>query len=249
MSVWPDLRPQDLQLLRDLAHAVQRSPEQEEFELWQIATFGGREAWIEHAGIEERLSASTSAVDALAREDLIRVLPQSQDMSLLYLTPRGLRVTEMEYAPTPIAPQAASPGPDVDQKLCFVLMPFAPGFAEVWEDGIKVAVAAAGLNCLRADDIYGPGVILDDIIRNVAAARLLVADLTGRNPNVFYELGYAHALRKPVVLLVQSHSDVPFDLKHFRVVEYSTTGRGLEKLRTGLVAAIRAVVGIIDSEN
>jgi hypothetical protein len=54
----------------------------------------------------------------------------------------------------------------------------------------------------------------------ITGAKVLVAELTGRNPNVFYELGLAHALNKPVVLISSNQDDVPFDLQHIRVIYY-----------------------------
>ncbi|HYN16177.1 MAG TPA: hypothetical protein VES66_10375, partial [Terriglobales bacterium] len=72
----------------------------------------------------------------------------------------------------------------------------------------------------RADDIYRPSAIVHDIWAYVKTSRVMLADLTGKNPNVFYELGLAHAVGKPVIMVTQSMEDVPFDLRALRVIEY-----------------------------
>lgn len=74
---------------------------------------------------------------------------------------------------------------------------------------------------MRADDdIFATGKIMDQVWRGILQATVLVAELTSKNPNVFYELGLAHALRKPVVLVSSNENDVPFDLRHIRVILY-----------------------------
>ncbi len=107
---------------------------------------------------------------------------------------------------------------------CFVMMPFAAQlggyFATIWEPAIE----KAGLKAVRADDAqFGPGKIIDQIYRSIRESKVLIADLTTRNPNVFYELGLAHALEKPVVLVSGSEDDNPFDLRHIRVIFYDTS--------------------------
>jgi len=119
-------------------------------------------------------------------------------------------------------------------KRCFVMMPFAKSFDGVWLSIIRPTVLASGHNCLRADDISVPGSILDDLFKSIKEADYLIADLTGRNANVFYELGYAHALNKPVILLTQDVSDIPFDLRHQRLIAYSDSMAGGAALQVAL---------------
>ena len=83
----------------------------------------------------------------------------------------------------------------VEDDLCFVLMPFSEPFLRIYEDHVKPTLEAAGLKVMKADDIFTPTAIVDDIWEYVNRARLLVADVTGRNPNVYYELGMAHNSR------------------------------------------------------
>ncbi|HYF93972.1 MAG TPA: Hsp70 family protein [Symbiobacteriaceae bacterium] len=129
----------------------------------------------------------------------------------------------------------------VDPKLCFVLMPFAEAFRPIYQDHIRPVVQKAGFTCLRADEIRGTNIISQDIWENINRARLLIADLTGQNANVFYEVGLAHAVGKDVILLTQSNTDVPFDLKAIRYIVYNYTPPGMKEMETTLLATISAV--------
>jgi len=104
---------------------------------------------------------------------------------------------------------------------CFVMMPFGDPIGKYYEVVYKPAIQKAGLTPIRADDeIFGAGKIMDQVWLGINNAKILVAELTGKNPNVFYELGLAHALNKPVVLVSSNEEDVPFDLRHIRVIYY-----------------------------
>ncbi|MBG6104980.1 hypothetical protein IW249_005394 [Micromonospora vinacea] len=104
---------------------------------------------------------------------------------------------------------------------CFVMQPFAPPLGTYYESIFKPAIEQAGLDPIRADgNIFGPGKIIDQIWRGIGSATVLIAELTTRNPNVFYELGLAHALHKPVILVSSTDEDVPFDLRHLRYIKY-----------------------------
>jgi hypothetical protein len=115
-----------------------------------------------------------------------------------------------------------SKGVKIEQgDTCFVMMPFADPIGGYYKTIYEPAIIKAGLRAVRADDdIFGTGKIMDQVWSGIHQAKVLVAELTGRNPNVFYELGLAHALNKPVVLISASQADVPFDLNHIRVIYY-----------------------------
>jgi len=116
------------------------------------------------------------------------------------------------------------------RKICFVLMPFDKKLDAIYAKYIKSTFIDHNWECRRADEVYEPREIINLIWEQILRADLIVADLTGRNANVFYELGYAHALGKNTVLITQSIDDVPFDLRHRQLVEYSTTLEGYKKL-------------------
>jgi len=127
---------------------------------------------------------------------------------------------------------------------CFVMMPFAPPLGEYYSKIYEPAIEKAGLKAVRADDdIFGTGKIIDQIWSGITSAKVLIAELTSRNPNVYYELGLAHALKKPVVLVCSNEQDVPFDLKHIRVIYYDMHdpfwgSKLIEKVAENILSAI-----------
>ncbi len=124
------------------------------------------------------------------------------------------------------------------------MMPFAAPLGDYYDKIYKPAIEKAGLRPVRADnEIFGTGKIIDQIWSGINAARVLVAELTSRNPNVFYELGLAHALEKPVVLISSNEGDVPFDLQHIRVIYYDVNdpfwgSKLLDKVAENVLSAI-----------
>lgn len=116
---------------------------------------------------------------------------------------------------TPAKPKAKSA-----KDVCFVIQPFGGWNDEYHTEIFCKAIEGAGLEPKRADDLFRSSNIVHDIWHLVTTSRLLLADLTGKNPNVFYELGLAHAARKPVLLVTQSIDDVPFDLRALRIITY-----------------------------
>jgi len=88
----------------------------------------------------------------------------------------------------------------------FVIMPFAEAFDDVYELGIKASVETLGWDCQRADEVIHNRDIMCKVCQGIRQARFVIADLTGQNANVFYELGMAHALEKDVILLAQEEA-------------------------------------------
>ena len=129
----------------------------------------------------------------------------------------------------------------------FVLMPFRPELDELYEDVIKKIETRLGMKVARADELFGPKSIVNDIWSSILMSKVVIADCTQRNPNVFYEIGLAHAIGKPVVLIAQEDIDVPFDLSHLRYIKYTLTPRGAKTLTTDLVNNIQAVVSNDDA--
>ncbi len=110
----------------------------------------------------------------------------------------------------------------MNNKTAFILMPFADEFSDVYEYLICNGLQDVGYAVKRADDIKSQRNIIGDIIEGIINSDLIVADLTGANPNVYYELGIAHALNKKVILITQEIDELPFDLRSYRVIGYST---------------------------
>lgn len=135
----------------------------------------------------------------------------------------------------------------VDAPVAFVIMPFSLVTDIVFEKLIRPLATAGGYRVERADTTLNQRAIMKDVVSGIMSADLILADLTGRNANVFYELGLAHAFRRPVILLAQSTVDIPFDLKAYRVVIYSiafaptvTITSSMSSELPALLAAVRA---------
>jgi hypothetical protein len=130
-----------------------------------------------------------------------------------------------------------------DAQGCFVIMPFGQPFDRYYLNIFVPAITAVGLKPLRADSIFSPSTIMADVWRFTRQAVVVLADVTGKNPNVFYELGLAHAAGKPVVIVTNSLEDVPFDLKGLRVIEYDKQNESWGTiLKESIVAAIKATI-------
>jgi nucleoside 2-deoxyribosyltransferase len=116
--------------------------------------------------------------------------------------------------------------------FAFVLMPFDAAFDDIYKFGIKETAEKLGIRAERVDEqIFHKENILERIYSQIDAADFIIADLTGRNPNVFYETGYAHAKGKLCLLLTSKADDIPFDLKHHRHIIY---GDSIQNLRQAL---------------
>jgi hypothetical protein len=103
---------------------------------------------------------------------------------------------------------------------CFVMMPFGGWFDRYYQEVYVPAIKAAGFEPVRSDELFTTGSVVEQIWDQVGKSTVLFADLSDKNANVFYELGLAHAARKPVVLAAKNIDDVPFDLRHLRVIVY-----------------------------
>ena len=125
-----------------------------------------------------------------------------------------------------------------EEDLIFVLIPLKEEFNDLFENGIKSVVEDLGLRCEKADTIIHTDVNLNKICENIIGSKCLIADLTGGNPNVFYEAGLAHALDKKVILIAQNRSDVPFDLKVTRSIEYKDAINLKSQLRNTLISLL-----------
>ncbi|EEW7592580.1 hypothetical protein D6Z18_25025 [Escherichia coli] len=117
----------------------------------------------------------------------------------------------------------------LDEKRISVMMPFAGNFTPVYK-AISDLAEHMGLRCNRADDIWEHDSIIQDVVSLICQSSVVICDLSGKNPNVFYEAGIAHTLGKKVILLAQHIDDVPFDLRHLRVISYLANSEGITKM-------------------
>lgn len=137
-------------------------------------------------------------------------------------------------------PEISTDKPDI-----FVLMPFREDLKPVYEDHIKKISRKLKLKVARADDLFGTEAVMGDIWNAIAACRIVIADCTGKNANVFYEIGIAHTLGRPTILISQGIDDVPFDLRHVRCINYENTPRGMTKFNATLLATLEREKGRI----
>jgi hypothetical protein len=129
------------------------------------------------------------------------------------------------------------------RKYCFYLCPFADPFNTIYSDHAKPAIERTGFKVERADEIFGTQPIIEDIWEGINSSEIVVADVTNRNPNVMHEIGMAHTVGIPVVIITQNTDDVPFDLKHHRCILYSYTPKGCAALEEKLSGTLRFVTG------
>lgn len=125
----------------------------------------------------------------------------------------------------------------------FVVMQFAEPYHTFYREVIQNQAEAAGFEVVRIDEKAGPGVIFQDIQREIERAEIVIAEITPANPNVFYELGYAHALGKPTILLARREAELPFDIRSFRVVFYNDTIGGKAEVEQSLRRHLEAIAG------
>ena len=121
----------------------------------------------------------------------------------------------------------------IEETLASVMMPFEAGFFDVYT-ALQEAATEVGLACRRADEIWENPAIIQDIVTLIDKSFVVVCDCTGRNPNVFYEIGIAHTLGREVILISQIYADIPFDLRHLRYIPYLNNAEGRQALKVAL---------------
>lgn len=122
-----------------------------------------------------------------------------------------------------------------DVPTCFVIMQFTEEFDTLYKDVIRPVCESHGYKVVRGDDFYTPGQIMEDVTRSIRSAALIIADVTPDNANVFYEVGFAHAINKPTILLSDKKRErLPFDISGFRTLFYDNTIGGKSVVETRL---------------
>ncbi len=127
------------------------------------------------------------------------------------------------------------------QRSAFVVMQFGTPYDQLYTDVIRPVVAGCGFEVVRADDEFGPGLIIADVVRRIQEAEVIIADITPENQNVFYEVGYAHALGKPTILLAEKGKRLPFDVSGFRTLFYENSIAGKAAVEQGLRRHVEAI--------
>ena len=132
--------------------------------------------------------------------------------------------------------------PELSPVHCFVVMPFAPVFDGVYEIIQEVVESYENVKCTRADQLAVSRPIMEDVRNEIARADLVIVDLTGRNPNVYYEAGMAAAWKKDWIVIAQSNDDLTFDVEQIRTILYANRIGGADTLRARLREAIEGTL-------
>lgn len=199
---------------------------------------------------EDEFFENTLVRDFKIPRDRVRVFIDVFTKNMNYLKAfRGITQTEDQTSGTLIitdneASENKSEGerrPRSFLDTCFVMMPFGEWYDMYYKEVFIAAIQDAGMEPVRADELFSTGSVIEQIWEQIEKAKILLADLSGKNANVFYELGLSHAARKPVVFTAGSLDDVPFDLRHLRVVIYDNRDPFWgEKLRKNLTTYLKA---------
>lgn len=131
----------------------------------------------------------------------------------------------------------------VKQRQIALMMPFDPRF-NIVRDSILQLATELSCTCLRADNVWNEDVLIQEIINLIIESKIVICDATGRNPNVFYEAGIAHALGKKVIIITQNADDIPFDLKHLRYVAYLGNKQGVLDLALQLKPKVEQLINL-----
>lgn len=156
---------------------------------------------------------------------------------LLRPEPSGLSVFPIFGAPAPSA------NPNQFAQV-FMAMPFRDDLKAVYTDHVRPVAARLNLSCNRADDIFTASSIMGDVWSAIYHADACIVDCTGRNPNVFYELGIAHTLGRITIPIAQSLDDIPSDLRHLRFIVYQYTPPGMQQFEAALTKTLQSEMNL-----
>lgn len=234
----------------------------------QIATHFSKSDWLElgykldsydvikgHARLLRSLSFGDDDYEGNILEVLTEIInkdPNNLNNIKSYLTekfsmPLVSELISTAHIETPkrivtFSPQVFTiPNKQQNEKLVTVMFPFK---LQKSFDAVKMACNNLGLDCSKADDIWENPTFIQDIFDLIFTCRVVVADFTGKNPNVFYEVGIAHTLGKTVVPITQSMADVPSDLGHHRALLYYPNEQGYKDLTTEIEKRLKTLFPI-----
>jgi hypothetical protein len=144
-----------------------------------------------------------------------------------------------------VSPVFGRPGEKSDRSArVFVLMPFDAELGPLYEEHIKKLCEQLGVTVRRADEMHGYEPFIVKVWKAIHSADLIIADCTQRNPNVFYEVGLAHVLGKPVVFITRNDDDIPSDIKHLDYIGYEYDEKGVTALMKKLKTIIKETLGL-----
>lgn len=165
----------------------------------------------------------------------IKILDSIQDIKkgqLKFLISSNEKVTISNLSINSIKPKA------------FVIMQFSEEYNNLYAEVIKPICESYGLDCERADEFYTSTPIIADVIKSLTDCSIIIAEISPDNPNVFYEVGYAHAIKKPTILLCdkKKREKLPFDISGFRTLFYEDSISGKTKVESNLKKFLDAML-------
>lgn len=128
------------------------------------------------------------------------------------------------------------------QPTAFVVMQFSQPYNELHSEVIVPVCNELGIKTVRADEMLGPGLIIQDVITSLIESSIIIAEITPKNPNVFFEVGYAFALKKPMVFIAKRGETLPFDISGFRTLFYEDSIAGKARIEHELRSNLRAIL-------
>lgn len=158
---------------------------------------------------------------------------------------KQLAYTDSEYRMV-VSPLFGEPNTQSAHDI-FVIMPFKEEMRAVYQDHLRKIASKLKRSIARADDFFGAHQVMEDVWSALYSSKVIVADCTGKNPNVFYEMGIAHSIGKPVILITQNSDDVPFDLRHIRYLEYEFTPKGMKLFEKQIGKTISYILEGLDA--
>jgi len=202
--------------------------------------------WVEEMKIGCGLSYNQIAIDLTGGTKPMSIGAHNaavsfEDIDAFYLWVEYDEDTQLPIPGTETLIRLNKEKSQVDKDLVFVIMPFAKEFDSLYEN-IREAVKGIGLRCIRVDEEIFIGGIMDRVKDNIIKAGIIIAELTEKNLNVYYELGLSHGYNKNVIMLTQDISKLPFDLRHLRMVFYNKEDiAGLKERLTNEIKSIKSL--------
>jgi Protein of unknown function (DUF4231)/SMODS and SLOG-associating 2TM effector domain 1 len=195
----------------------------------------------------DKLSLALNDIGQIDKNDFVQIYPQivletekiiNAEVSQLGLQ-AGVETQSQRKGMIEIEPTFGTPASQ-DQFKCdiFMIMPFAEPFQPIYKDNIVLVASKLRMTIKRGDDFFSEHAIMDEVWAGIYHSRMVITECTGRNANVYYELGIAHTLGKPAIMITQDIEDTPFDLRHLRIIVYQNTPEGLKTLCDELEEAI-----------
>lgn len=189
---------------------------------------GNQKFHVEAELLGSRITLSIDGV-AVATTRLPGPIPQRAQVGIFCIGKNTIRISNLTLS--------------TRKAQAFIVMQFSSPFNEIYTDVIRKACDDFGMQPTRADEMYGPGIIIKDISEQILSSQVIIADVTPPNQNVYFEVGYAYGVGKPIILLAEKGTQLPFDLSAFRTLFYENSIAGKASFDEGIRRHLNALIG------